>query len=77
MLYINIQTNTRVPVNCICAALKVTACYIPAATVCFILIIKQQKTNSKSLFLCVLLILFTLVFCCGVEHRDISLVSNI
>jgi len=31
------------------AALKVTAGYIPTATVCFILIIKQQKTNSKSL----------------------------
>ncbi len=30
-------------------ALKVTADYIPAANVCFILIIKQQKTNSKSL----------------------------
>ncbi len=41
--------NTCVTVNWIHATLKVTASYIPAATVCFILIIKQQKTNSKSL----------------------------
>ncbi len=43
MLYINTQTNTCVTVNRIRAALKVTAHYIPAATVCFILIIKQQN----------------------------------
>ncbi len=41
--------NTRVTVNWIRAALKVAARYIPAETVCFILIIKQQTTNSKSL----------------------------
>ncbi len=41
VLYINNQTNTCVAVNRIRAALKETACYIPAATVCFILIMKQ------------------------------------
>ncbi len=41
VLYINNQTNTRVTVNSIRAALKETAGYIPAASVCFILIIKQ------------------------------------
>ncbi len=41
MLYINNQTNTCVTVNRIHAALKETERYIPAATVCFILIIKQ------------------------------------
>ncbi len=41
MLYINHQTNTCVTVNRIHAALKETMRYIPAATVCFILIIKQ------------------------------------
>ncbi len=41
VLNINNQTNTCVTVNRICAALKETARYIPAATVCFILIIKQ------------------------------------
>ncbi len=40
-LYINNQTNTCVTVNRIRAALKETVRYIPAATVCFILIIKQ------------------------------------
>ncbi len=48
MLYINNQTNTCVTVNRIRAALKETVRYIPAATVCFILIIKQQKTKSLS-----------------------------
>ncbi len=41
VLYINNQTNTCVTVNRIRAALKETVCNIPAATVCFILIIKQ------------------------------------
>jgi len=37
--------NTRVTVNWIRLALKVTVRYIPAPTVCFILILKQQKTK--------------------------------
>ncbi len=41
--------NMRVTVNWIRLALKVTVRYIPAPTVCFILLIKKQKTNSKSL----------------------------
>ncbi len=41
VLYINNQTNTCVTVNRIRAVLKEIARYIPAATVCFILIIKQ------------------------------------
>ncbi len=40
--------NTCVTVNWIRAALKMTVGYIPAAIVCLILI-KRQKTNSKSL----------------------------
>ncbi len=38
----------KITENWIRGALKVTAGYIPTATVCFILIFKQ-KTNSKSL----------------------------
>ncbi len=41
VLYIKNQTNTCVTVNSNRAALKETARYIPAATVCFIVIIKQ------------------------------------
>ncbi len=41
VLYINNQTNTCVTINRIRAALKESVRYIPAATVCFILIIKQ------------------------------------
>ncbi len=41
VLYINNQTNTCVTVNRIRVALKETARYTTAATVCFILIIKQ------------------------------------
>ncbi len=40
--------NTRLTVNWICVALKVTAGYIPTPTVCLILI-KQQKAKRKSL----------------------------
>ncbi len=42
-----VENKNTVTVNWIRVALKVTAGYISAATVCFILIIKQQKTNSK------------------------------
>ncbi len=49
MLYINNQTNTCVTVNRSRAALKVTARYIPAATVCFILIIKQILVTVNSI----------------------------
>ncbi len=45
---LKVENEKTVTVNCICAALKVTARYIPAATVCFILIINQQKTKSLS-----------------------------
>ncbi len=54
MLYINNQTNTCVTVNRIRAALKETARYIPAATVCFILIIKQQNHSLLSTFVALL-----------------------
>ncbi len=40
VLYINNQTNTCVTVNRIRTALKETVRYVPAANVCFILIIK-------------------------------------
>ncbi len=49
VLYINNQTNTCVTVNRIRAALKETVCYIPAATVCFILIIKHKITLCSRL----------------------------
>ncbi len=43
MLYINNQTNTCVTVNRIRAALKETACFIPAATVLYI----NNQTNTR------------------------------
>ncbi len=49
--YINNQTNTCVTVNRIRAALKETARYIPAVTVCVIIVSVRLLKIQRAIFL--------------------------